>query len=262
MIRLSEEFVTYRQSRGIAYITLNRPEVHNAIHDDMRDELRAALDQFDFDTEANVAILHGNGPSFCVGADVKERFVRAAGAKPLRQVFAASSPVGYLGHTAYWKPVIAAVHGWCVGAGIGLALESDLIVASEDARFGVTETKRGLASGHMWARLQTFMPSKIASEMLLLGEPMAATELYRLGAINRLVPVGQHLTVADELARTLRELPPLAVRANVRLIRRHWTDLGQEGDFFSKGLQLQDSEDFRESSAAFVEKRPAHFTGR
>jgi enoyl-CoA hydratase/crotonobetainyl-CoA hydratase len=100
------------------------------------------------------------------------------------------------------------------------------------------------------------------SEMLLLGEPLPASELHRLGVVNRLVPEGGHLAAAEELAAKLSSLPPLAVRANCRLIRGYWSKLSQDGDFYTKGLQLQDSEDFRESSRAFMENRPPLFVGR
>jgi enoyl-CoA hydratase/carnithine racemase len=124
VLALSDQFVIYKQSAGIAYITLNRPEVHNAVHDEMREQLNSALEQFDFDSEALVAIVHGNGASFCAGADVKLRFHNRDDLDQRRR-FTKSNPAGVLGHTAYWKPVIAAVHGYCLGFGINFALECD-----------------------------------------------------------------------------------------------------------------------------------------
>ena len=128
-----------------------------------------------------------------------------------------SSSEGYLGRSINWKPVIAAIHGYALGAGTSIAAECDLIVASEDAQFGITETKRGLPGARVWAKMNAFMPSKVVTEMVITGEPVEAAELYRLGLINRLVPTGKHLEAAEELAEKILKAPPLAARSGVRL---------------------------------------------
>ena len=253
--------VDYRREGRIAYITLNRPQVLNAMNHQLEEELAATLAGYDLDEEAWVAIIHGAGRCFSSGADVKERFADMGDRE--RDFWSGGvSPQGYLGRSINWKPVIAAVHSYALGAGVSLALECDLIVASEDAQFGITETKRGLPAPRVWALAQTFMPSKVATELLLTGEPMPASELYRLGLINRLVPPGQHLQAAEELAQQILKAPPLAVRAGVRASRWSWVRTAAEANLYIQPLQLHLTEDFKESSRAFVEKRQPVYRAR
>ena len=257
------EAVDYRREGRIAYITLNRPQVLNAVNDQLDEDLQAAYREYDLDEEAWVAILHGAGRCFCAGADVKQQFANMT--PEYRDKWSRSlggSPEGYLGRCINWKPVIAAVHSYALGAGISIALECDLIVASEDAQFGVTETKRGLPAGRVWAKAQAFMPSKITTELLLTGEPMAASELYRLGLVNRLVPAGEHLQAAEELAQSILKAPPLAVRAGVRISRWNWVRMAAETDLYLQPLGLHLTDDFKESSRSFAEKREPVYRGR
>ena len=191
--------------------------------------------------------------AFCAGADIKQRFVAMTPQESARRE-RGPNPEGYLGRTINWKPVIAAVHGYALGAGIVIAAESDMIVASEDAKFGITESRRGLAGGRIWAKVNAFMPSKIASEMVITGEPVEAAELYRLGLINRLVPNGFHLSAAEGLAEKVLKTPPLSARVGVKLTRRQWVQAGAEADMQTLPLKLHMSEDFKEASQAFVEK--------
>ena len=205
------ETMTYERKGRIAYIMFNRPQSLNAVNRQFEEDLHEALLEFDTDDEAWVGIIHGAGRAFCAGADIKQRFVEMTPQEIARRD-RGPNPEGYLGRSINWKPVIAAVHGYALGAGIVIAAECDLIVASEDARFGISETKRGLAGGRIWAKVNAFMPSKIASEMVITGEPVEAAELYRLGLINRLVPNGFHLTAAEALAGKVLKTPPLSAR--------------------------------------------------
>lgn len=254
--------VTYERQDRIAYITFNRPEVMNAVNLEVEEDLVAAYTQFDEDDEAWVAILHGAGRCFCAGADVKQRFAAGIKSGQMRDRAVGRSAEGYLGRAANWKPVIAAVHGHCLGAGMSIALECDLIVASEDARLAITETKRGIPGGRVWAKLQTFMASKVATELLLTGEPAPAAEFYRLGLINRLVPNGEHLTAAVELAEKLIAAPPLAVRSGVRVSRWPWTRAVAEADYYVQAQRLHLTEDFAEATNSFVEKRKPVYRAR
>ncbi|MFQ5878864.1 MAG: enoyl-CoA hydratase/isomerase family protein [Dehalococcoidia bacterium] len=259
---MSYATVNYERRGKIAYITLNRPESLNAVNDQLEGDLIAAFQEFDADAEAWVAILHGAGRCFSAGADVKQRFLGGNQEERLRRTELGRSPEGYLGRAVNWKPVIAAVHSYCLGSGISIALECDLIVATQDAHFALTETKRGLPGGRVWAKLQFFMPSKVASELLLTGEPMPASEFYRLGLINRLVPEGQHLQAAEELAQKILQAPPLAVRSGVRVSRWPWVRLVAEADMYIQPLRLHTTDDFQESARAFVEKREPLYRGR
>ena len=254
--------VKYHQDGRIAYITLNRPRSLNAVNQALERGLAQALHRFDVDDEAWVAILHGAGRAFCAGADVKERFYGSTAQERDRQWAAGQSPEGFLGRTINWKPVIAAVHGHCLAWGLLIAAECDLVVATEDASFGLTETLRGFPGGPAWAKVQTFMPSKVATEMLLTGRSLPASELYRLGFINRLAPPGQHMEAARDLAAQVLEAPPLAVRAGVRVTRWPWIQSTAQADHYQAALHLHQTEDFQESARAFVEKRQPKYKGQ
>ena len=181
------ETMTYeRKGRGCLHYVQPAPGPQRCEPPVRKTTCTEALLEFDTDEEAWVGIIHGAGRAFCAGADIKQRFVEMTPQESARRE-RGPNPEGYLGRSINWKPVIAAVHGYALGAGIVIAAECDLIVASEDARFGITETRRGLAGGRIWAKVNAFMPSKIASEMVITGEPVEAAELYRLGLINRLV---------------------------------------------------------------------------
>jgi enoyl-CoA hydratase/carnithine racemase len=197
-----------------------------------------------------------------VGVDVKERFHGAS--RQQRDHRMSEGPRGdaYLGRSANWKPVIGAVHGHCVGFGFNLALECDLLVASADAKFMIAETKRGISAGPIWAKLHCYMPSKLATELVLTGEPISAESLFQHGLINRLVATGDHIQAARELAARVLNNPPLAVRAQVRISRWQWTRLSDEVALFVQPLRLHLTSDFEESTNAFLEKRPAHYQAR
>ena len=255
------ETMNYERRGRVGYITLNRPQSLNAVNDQFEEDIAEALLEFDMDEAAWVAIVHGAGRSFCAGADIKQRFVAMTPRQSAIRTRGTSSE-GYLARSINWKPVIAAVHGYCLGAGLSLAGECDLIVASEEAQFGITETKRGLPGARVWAKVNAFMPSKILSEMVITGEPVAAAELYRLGLINRLAPTGRHLEVAEELAAKVLEAPPLASRSGVRLTRRQWVMDLYDAGMYLQSLNMHRTEDFQESARAFIEKRPPNYKAR
>jgi enoyl-CoA hydratase/carnithine racemase len=255
------ETMMYKRRGKVAYIMFNRPQALNAVNDQFEEDLHAALLEFDLDDDAWVAIVHGAGRSFCAGADIKQRFVAMTPEQSARRE-RGPNPEGYMGRAINWKPIIAAVHGYALGAGIVIAAESDMIVASEDARFGITETRRGLPGGRIWAKVNAFMPSKIVSEMVITGEHIDAAELYRLGLVNRLVPTGEHISAAEELAEKVLTSPPLATRAAVKLTRRQWVQTGADADMQMLPLKLHLTEDFKEASQSFVEKRAPQYHAR
>ena len=249
------ETMVYQRKGKTAYIMFNRPQVLNAVNGQFEQDFHNALLEFDLDEEAWVAIVHGAGRSFCAGADVKQQFVSMTPQQRAARERGSNSET-FLGRSINWKPVIAAVHGHALGWGIAIAAQCDMIVASEEAQFGITETKRGVPGGRVWAIVNAFMPSKLASEMVITGEPVGASELYRLGLINRLVSTGQHLEAAEELAQKVLKAPPLASRAGVRITRRQWPQAASEANMYIQPLKLHLTEDFKESSQSFVEKRP------
>ncbi|MCG2621300.1 enoyl-CoA hydratase-related protein [Arthrobacter sp. I2-34] len=276
MTTTNYQTIEFTNDGRIAYLKLNRPERLNALSDQLESEIRTALMEFDLDDRLWVLIIHGEGKAFCAGLDVKEhssfsfgsddqtrsekalaalRAGHLGGAQHLR----GTGGEGWLGRTANYKPVIAAVHGYALGGGAHLAAECDLIVAAEDARFAIAETMTGMSGSRTWAKIKTFMPSKVASEMLITGRRMEAAELYRLGLVNRLVPEGQHLKAAEELAREVLQAPPLATRDAVRVTRKQWVPLATELDEQMQLSRLDLTNDFREANRAFAEKRTPNF---
>ncbi|MBI2871672.1 MAG: enoyl-CoA hydratase/isomerase family protein [Chloroflexi bacterium] len=257
------ENVLYEVKGRIAYITLNRPQSLNAFNDPLESEVVQALREFDLEDEAWVAIISGAGRCFSAGADVKQRFAGTTRQERRAAVVTRGGGVdGFLGRTANWKPVIAAVHSYCLGVACSLTAECDLIVAAEDAQFGITELKRGIQGATIWARLWPNMASKVAAEMVLTGDPISAQEAYRMGLVNRLVPKGQHVAGAEKLAERLMEVPPLAVRSSVRMLRFAPLKLVADAELYARALRLNLTEDFEESAKAFVEKRKPVYKGR
>ena len=178
---MPSETVKYRRDGRVAYITLNRPRVLNAVNKTLEEDLARAFNRFDLDDEAWVAIIHGEGRAFCAGADVKERFHNPGDRERDADWGMGMNPEGFLGRCINWKPVIAAIHGHCLAYGMVIAAECDLIVATEETQFGLTETLRGFPGGPAWAKVETFMPSKVATEMILTGQPVPAQLLYDRG---------------------------------------------------------------------------------
>ena len=262
---MSYETILYERKGKTVYITLNRPQVLNAITDTMNRELLEALGEFDADEEAWVAILSGKGRCFCSGADVKQRQLR-----PREELVRLGGPAGVrtadgvlgLGRTVNWKPVIAAVRGYAIGAGFSMAMECDLIVAAEDTQFQIREVERGLGAPMHWAKAWFWGGGRLATEMGLTGGFLSAAEAYRLGLVNRLVPADQIVPEAERLAEQIMANPPLSVRSNVRVSRWYVRRMMEEAEMYSQGLKLHLTEDFQESARAFLEKRKATYKGK
>ena len=261
----SPDFVEYACSDRVATITLNRPDKLNAVSDEVVRQLAEALRRFDLDPEAEVAILNGRGRAFCSGADVRQRQLRS------REEFQKlGGPQGWgtnsadlLTHAVNWKPVICAVHGYVLGLGLGLMLESDLIVAAEGTKMQLTETPRGLGASRYWALFQYRAAGAFGDEIALTGRFFTAEEAFKAGIINRLAPEGKHLDVARELAQQVAKNPPLSVRTTVRTRRWYMQRLTREAQFIAEPFKLYLSEDFQEAARAFAEKRqPGPFKGR
>ncbi|MBI4267026.1 MAG: enoyl-CoA hydratase/isomerase family protein [Chloroflexi bacterium] len=255
--------ILYERKGKIVYVTLNRPHILNALDDTMGEELIDAFKKFDLDEEAWVAILSGKGRAFCSGADVKQRQLR-----PRDEIARIGGPAGLipvtgllgLGQTVNWKPVIAAVHGYTIGAGYFLATLCDLVVAADDTKFQITEVKRGVGLG--WSNAWFCGAGKFATEIATTGRFFSAQEAHQWGMVNRVVPPDQVMAEAEKMAGELNENPPLSVRANIRVARYYAQKMGEEELLYIWGLKLFLTEDFRESALAFVEKRKPHFKGR
>lgn len=256
-------YVTYESRDGIGYLMLNRPEILNAISDDVIVELRDRLFEFDDDPEAQVGILHGAGRAFSSGADVRQRQLR-----PIEELKRLGGPQGRNAHLqdllfrfTNWKPLISAVHGYVLGAGLHVAFQCELIVAAENTQFQITEIRRGVDGTAFWAMLMQRGCGSLANDVALTGRYWDAAEGLAKGAVDRMAPEGEHLKVAEELAREIMSNPPLAVRAVVEARRRRLEEVEMHARAMGpRGLHL--TEDFRESASAFIEKRTPVFHGR
>jgi enoyl-CoA hydratase/carnithine racemase len=205
--------VGYEVREGIAYISFNRPDKHNALRDEDILGLIDALHRLDADEGALVGILFGQGRSFSSGGDFKERLQRSMeeGSSSGR-----SNEAGAFIKCEHWKPVIAAVHGSCLGHAFGTALYCDHLVASRDATFELTEITLGLPTASFLPRLGR---PAFASEVAMTGRRFSAQEAWEAGIVTRIVDEGQHLAAAEGLARQILANPQWAVRQNVRVRR-------------------------------------------
>ena len=213
---MNYDFVIYEKRDRVAHVTINRPEVLNALHPDASLELSAVWDDFAADDDLWVAILTGAGTrSFSAGNDLKATAARNAGDS---EGSTGSAPVrgGFGGITERFdldKPVIGAVNGWAMGGGFEMALACDILVAADHARFGLPEPRVGLAAtaGGIH-RLPRQIPLKIAMGMLLTAKPITAAEAYRLGLVNEVVPLDELQPAAERWAAEVLECAPLSVR--------------------------------------------------
>ena len=255
----------YERDGSIVTIRFNRPDKLNAFSDDMVRALTEALQRFDTDPDANVAVLCGNGRAFSTGADVQQRQLR-----PREELERLGGPEGtgarvgdVLTRAVNWKPVVAAPHGYVLGLAVGIVLESDLIVAEAGTRFQITETSRGIGGAKYWGLMQFRGGGAFGNEVALTGRWFTAEEAHAAGVIDRVAPEGTALEVAYDLARQIDRNPPLSVRATVRTRRWHMSRMSEEIHMQNAPLRLHLTDDFREAASAFVEKRePGPFKAR
>jgi enoyl-CoA hydratase/carnithine racemase len=259
-----KELVTYRREGKVAYLTLNRPEKLNAISDDLVRTFKDCLDIYDADDDAWVAILSGNGRAFSAGADVRQRQLR-----PRDELVKFGGPQAKRQNSAHvfydqvnWKPIVAACHGYALGAGLGWCLGADLVVAAEGTKFQITEVSRGLSGARIWRLLAERTGFGFADQVALTGRVFTAEEGAAAGFVNELAPVGKHMEVAEALADQILGNPPLAVRLMVRARRMHLEELDRRWTSFAQPYKLHLTEDFRSSAQGFVDKVNPTFEGR
>lgn len=261
------ETLLFDLSGHVATLTLNRPEVRNALNRTAYEELERAFRHISDTPEIRCAIVTGADPAFCSGEDVKAMMTgpqREASLKRLTSADAATTPAAaaVLDCT---KPVIAAVNGAAVGWGCELALYADIRIASEKARFGEIFIKRGLITDvGGFSRLPGIVGPSQAAELLFTGDIIDAGEAARIGLVSRVMPHDELLASARSLASRIAANPPLALSAMKEGLRRGFHGGHAEiGAWVSSTLgRLFQTEDHREGVASFLEKRPPHFTGR
>ncbi len=261
------EFVSYELLDHVATITLNRPEVMNALNRGMYAELELAFRDANRDPEVRCVVLTGAGRAFCSGDDVKQIMLgeqRDATATRLRDARPRPTPAA-AAVLECDRPVIAAVNGPAVGWGMDLTLFCDIRIASENARFGELFIKRGLVSdiGGLWRLPRIVGPSK-AAELLFTGEVIDAREAERIGLVSRVVPAEDLLPAALELALKIAANPPIAMRYMKEGLRRSvHASMEEMGEYVGNALAyLFTTEDHREGALSFVERREPVFRGR
>ncbi len=245
-------------------VTMNRPEKKNALSGEMLALLSDAWDRVNSDDDVRVCILTGAGGAFCAGADLSAMSQSSPSDKFESGEFDPSVIKSLLKGFRLTKPLIAAVEGPAIAGGTEILQATDLRVAGESARFGVSEVRWGLYPlGGSAVRLPRQIPYTVAADLLLTGRHLTATEAKELGLIGHVVPDGHALEKAHELAGQIAANGPLAVQAVLRTIRDSEGKHEDEcwADDARVGAAVFASADAKEGPAAFMEKRPPRFTG-
>ena len=251
--------ITTREA-PIATVQLNRPDVLNALNEEVLNELVKELTVLDDDDAIRCIVLTGNERAFAAGADIKEAFVTATPVSMLRQDL-----------TSRWEairrirtPIIAAVSGYALGGGCELAMICDIIVASETAQFGQPEINLGIIPGAGGTQRLTRTVGKYrANELILTGRRIKADEAKAIGLAAQVYPAASWLDDAKALARTIAEKPPVAARLATEAVDLAWNSTLDAGlEFERKAFYLLfATEDKKEGVDAFVNKRKANFKG-
>ena len=251
------------QREHVLVVTMNRPEARNALSPAMMALMRQAWDQVDTDPSIRVCVLTGAGGAFCAGADLKAMTSDHPGSRLGEFDLSVIEPL--LKGRRLTKPLIAAVEGPAIAGGTEILQACDIRVAGESARFGVSEARWGLFPlGGSAVRLPRQIPYTLAADLLLTGRHISAAQALKIGLIGHVVPDGQALAKALEIAEMIAANGPVAVRAILRTIRE--TEGMPEADAFKIeaqiGMAVFRSEDAKEGPRAFTEKRKPQFRDR
>ena len=256
------KYIIYEKPKeNYVRLTLNRPEVMNALNVELRLELIEALNAAENDPKARVVVLKGAGEkAFSAGADINmfKEMTPFQAKKYLRISKGASNTIENLS-----KPVIAAVNGYAMGGGLELAMSCDIIMASDDARFAQSEINIGFIPGVGGTqRLPRIVGSKRAKEMIFTGDLIDAQEAFRIGLVNRVVPKAELMTAVEALIDKISQKSPIALRLAKEAINKSMSGLGQGLDYESALFSFAFStKDQKEGAAAFLEKRKPTYTG-
>ncbi len=255
---VSAEPVLTERRGNVLLITLNRPEVRNAVNAALAEGVGNALEELDADDSLSVGVLTGAGGFFCAGMDLGA-FVKGESSWYGDRGFAG------IAQRSARKPLIAAIEGFALAGGLEIALACDLIVAARGAKMGIPEAKRSIiAAAGALLRLPRRMPYHLVMELALTGDPFPADRFYDLGVVNRLVEPGATVDAALELAAQLGKNGPLALIASKQILQEQFD--WSSGEMWEKQGEiigpLFNSEDAKEGASAFKEKREPVWKGR
>ena len=252
--------ITYEKKEQVVWLTLNRPRAGNTINLEMANELVDACRAINQDDEVRVVVITGAGDVFCPGCDLAElRSISADNLKRMNPASLSSKAVAGLD-----CPVIAAVNGDALGAGLELALSCDIRICSENAHFGFPETSYGIIPGGGGTqRLPRIVGKGKATEMVITAEPVDAAEAYRVGLVTKVVPRQRLAAEAEEIAKKLISRAPIAVRYAKEAVNKGMDMTLAQGLRLEADLSflLQTTKDRAEGIKAFLEKRKAQFKG-
>ncbi len=247
----SQDAVTYARHDHVATITMNKGERMNRLDPELVEALHQSWKRFMADDEARVAILTGAGEkAFCAGADLKN---------VPHDLYRAIPSIG----VPVDKPVVGAVHGWCIGGGMVLTTMCDILIAADNTTFSYPEVKIAF-SGGLISNLASRIPHKIAMELLLVGDNMDVRRAYEIGYVNRIVPASDLQATAMDWARRIAATAPLPSRMLKRFVHETMPKGPTERAAIAR-VQVEainDSADWVEGQAAFAEKRPPDYRGR
>ncbi len=257
------ENILYEKKAQIAYITINRPKVLNALNLATMEELRAAFTAARDDAEVRVVLLTGSGEkAFVAGADINE-LARHNPVEAKQYTHRGQSVLDLIENLG--KPVIACINGFALGGGCEIALACTMRLASENARLGQPEVKLGIIPGYGGSqRLPRLVGKGLANQMLLTGEMITAQEAHRIGLVNEVVPLAELLPRAEAIAQKIIANAPLAVQYTLEAVNRGMEMPLAEGLFLEATLfgVACATEDKKEGTTAFLEKRPPQFKGK
>jgi len=251
------ETVTLERDGHVLVITICRPEMRNAIDRATSEAIAQAMDELDSDNNLTVGILTGAGAHFCSGMDLKA-FLRG------ERVELPNRGLAGMIETPPRKPVIAAVEGYALAGGFEIALACDLMVAADNAQFGLPEVKRGLMAGSGGLmRLPERIPRQIAMQYALTGDMMSAVEARQWGLINQLTAPGEALAAAKAMAHQIAANAPLSVQISKQVVAEafHWPAHERWQRQNALLETIIHSKDAQEGARAFSEKRPPVWTG-
>jgi enoyl-CoA hydratase len=261
--QLSLETVLYEKKGGIAYVTLNRPKVLNALNKTAVAELRVAFEHAQDDSEVHGVILTGAGDkAFIAGADINEvaTDTPVQAEEKTRRGQEVMNLIENLG-----KPVIAAINGFALGGGCEAALACTIRIAVENAKFGLPEVKLGIMPGYGGTqRLPRLVGKGAALQLILTGAMIGAQEAYRIGLVNEVVPAGELIARAETILTQIAGNAPLSVKYALQAVNKGLETSLSEGLLLEASLVAicTSTEDKKEGTSAFLEKRPAKFQGQ